>query len=54
MNNNANPPDPVNALYGALEALAAIYEEAGVAPEAARYAALADFECDFGVLSIAA
>jgi hypothetical protein len=60
MNNKTNPPgngnplDPVGALYGALQELAAIYQEAGVPPQAARIAALADFECDFGVLPLAA
>ena len=51
---NGNPADPVGALYGALQALTAIYQEAGVSPQAARIAALADFECDFGVLPLAA
>ncbi|MEI8234315.1 MAG: hypothetical protein WCH57_06475 [Verrucomicrobiota bacterium] len=51
---NADPADPLRALFGALNALTAIYAEAGVPPEAARIAALADFECDFGVLSLAA
>lgn len=59
MNTNPNNPgsldrneflaDPVRALYEALLELIAIYEEAGVPPNAARVAALADFECDFGV-----
>ena len=64
MNNNTNNPgslgrspsqaDPIRALYGALQALTAIYQEAGVSPQAARIAALADLECDFGVLPLAA
>lgn len=64
MNNNANNPgslgrnefqaDPARALFGALQELTAIYQEAGVPPQAARIAALADFECDFGVLPLAA
>lgn len=64
MNNNANNPgslgrnefraDPLGALFGALEELTAIYTEAGVPPQAARFAALADLECDFGVLPLAA
>ncbi len=63
MNKNNNDPgnpgykkkaDPVNALSKVLSKLAAIYEEAGVPPSAARTAALADFECDFGVLPLAA
>jgi hypothetical protein len=60
MKNNTNSPnpgtsaDPVRALYGALQELTAIYQEAGVSPQAARTAALADFECDFGVLPLAA
>ena len=62
MKNNTNSPnpgtsyqaDPVRALYGALQELTAIYQEAGVSPQAARIAALADFECDFGVLPLAA
>lgn len=47
-------PDPLKALSRALNKLTAIYEEAGVPPRAARNAALADFECDFGVLPLAA
>jgi hypothetical protein len=64
MNNKANNPgslgrnenlaDPFGALAGALNALTAAYEEAGVPTEAARTAALADLECDFGVLPLAA
>jgi len=64
MNNNANNPgslgrnellaDPLRALFGTLEELTAIYKEAGVPPQAARIAALADLECDFGVLPLAA
>ena len=64
MNTNANnpgspgrdpfPANPIGALFGALDALTSIYKEAGVPPEAARIAALADFECDFGVLPLAA
>ena len=62
MKNNNNSPgsfdrntaDPVRALYGALQELTSIYQEAGVSPQAARIAALADFECDFGVVSLAA
>ncbi len=49
-----NNTDPVEALYGALDELTAIYEEAGVPPISARSAALADFECDFGLLALAA
>lgn len=64
MNNTANNPgslgrnenlaDPFGALFGALDALTAAYEEAGVPFEAARSAALADLECDFGALPVAA
>ena len=64
MNNNANNPgslgrneilaDPLRALFGALDALTAAHEEAGVPSEAARSAALADLECDFGTLPLAA
>ena len=50
----ANPADPLGALFSALNELTAAYKEAGVPPEAARVAALADFECDFGVLPLAA
>lgn len=46
--------DPVEALFGVLDELTAIYEDAGVPPVAARTAALADFECDFGLLPLAA
>ncbi len=46
--------DPLGALFGALDELTSVYKEAGVPPEAARIAALADFECDFGVLPLAA
>jgi len=64
MNNNTDNPgslgrnrfqaDPVEALYGALQELTAAYQEAGVPPQAARIAALADLQCDFGVLPLAA
>jgi hypothetical protein len=64
MKTNANNPgnpgrnpfraDPIGALFNALEELTSVYKEAGVPPEAARIAALADFECDFGVLPLAA
>ena len=64
MNNTANNPgslgrneteaDPLRALFGALHELTTIYLEVGVPPHAARTAALADFECDFGVLPLAA
>jgi len=64
MNNTANNPgslgrseteaDPLRALFGALHELTSVYLEAGVPPKAARIAALADFECDFGVLPLAA
>jgi len=64
MNNNTNNPgslgrnetqaDPLWALFGALQELTVAYQEAGVPPQAARIAALADFECDFGVLPLAA
>jgi len=64
MNNNGNNPgslgrnellaDPLRALYEAMEELTTIYTEAGVPPKAARIAALADIECDFGVLPLAA
>jgi len=64
MNNNTNNPgslgrndtlaDPLRALFGALDALTTVYLEAGVPAEAARIAALADIECDFGVLPLAA
>lgn len=64
MSNNANDPgnlgrnefraDPLEALFGVLDELTAAYVEAGVPPYAARNAALADFECDFGVLPLAA
>lgn len=47
-------PEPLEALSRVLRKLAAIYEEAGVPPRAARTAALADLECDFGVLPLAA
>ncbi len=47
-------PEALAALSELLNSLAAIYEEAGVPPRAARTAALADFECDFGVLPLAA
>jgi hypothetical protein len=46
--------DPLNALSKVLNELVLIYEEAGVPSPAARIAALADFECDFGVLPLAA
>jgi|GEM_PF-2441192 len=62
MNNNANNPgsldrneflaDPVRALYEALLELIDIYEAVGVPRDAARSAALADFECDFAVLPL--
>jgi len=59
--NNAGSPgrnpfraDPLGALFSALDELTAIYKEAGVPSEAARIAALADFECDFAVLPLAA
>ena len=67
MNTNANNPgnrgrnpfratnaDPLGALFNALDELTAVYAEAGVPPEAARIAALADLECDFAVLPLAA
>ena len=63
MNNKANPgslgrneteADPLWVLFGALHDLTAAYVEAGVPLHAARSAALADFECDFGVLPLAA
>jgi len=64
MNNTANNPgslgrneieaDPLRALFGALQELTSVYLEAGVPPQAARIAALADFQCDFGVLPLAA
>ena len=64
MNNNANNPgslgrnetlaDPFRALFGALDTLTTIYEEAGMPTEAARTAALADLECDFVGLPLAA
>lgn len=47
-------PEALEVLSEVLNSLAAIYEEAGVPPRAARIAALADFECDFGVLPLAA
>lgn len=50
----ATPGDPLGALFNALDELTAVYAEAGVPPEAARVAALADFECDFAVLPLAA
>lgn len=46
--------DPLGALINVLDELTSLYKEAGVPPEAARIAALADFECDFGVLPLAA
>ncbi|MEI7958245.1 MAG: hypothetical protein WCI40_03990 [Verrucomicrobiota bacterium] len=51
---NETEADPLRALFGALAELTSAYEEAGVPPKAARIAALADFECDFGVLPLAA
>ena len=64
MNNKAQNPgslgrkepeaDPLRVLFGALQELTTAYLEAGVPPQAARIAALADFECDFGVLPLAA
>ena len=51
---NETLADPLKALFGALLELTSIYEEAGVPPQAARVAALADLECDFGVLPLAA
>lgn len=54
LNRNPFQADPIRALYGALQELTAIYQEAGVSPQAARTAALADLECDFGVLPLAA
>lgn len=63
MNNTANPgslgrneteADPLRTLFGALHELTNAYLEAGVPLPAARSAALADFECDFGVLPLAA
>jgi len=51
---NETEAEPLRALAGALHALTSIYLEAGVPPHAARSAALADFECDFGVLPLAA
>lgn len=53
-NRNELRANSLEALFGALDELAAAYEEAGVPPHAARSAALADFECDFGVLPLAA
>jgi hypothetical protein len=64
MKHNANDPgnpgrnelwaDPLEALAGVLDELTAAYKEAGVPSHAARSAALADLECDFGVLPLAA
>ena len=51
---NETVADPLRALSGALDELTHVYLEAGVPPHAARIAALADFECDFGVLPLAA
>ncbi|MCX6968028.1 MAG: hypothetical protein NTZ46_09695 [Verrucomicrobia bacterium] len=62
MNNTTNNPGSLGrneteaerALFGALYELTSVYLEAGVPLDAARSAALADFECDFGVVPLAA
>jgi len=51
---NETEANPLRVLAGALHELTTIYLEAGVPPHAARIAALADLECDFGVLPLAA
>jgi hypothetical protein len=46
--------EPSTQLIGVFEALAAIYEEVGLPQKAAREAALADLECSFTTLPLAA
>lgn len=46
--------EPSRQLIGLFEQLSAIYQEVGLAPKSAREAALADLECSFTVLPMAA
>jgi hypothetical protein len=46
--------EPMQRLVSVLETLVAIYQEAGLDSQGARQAALADLECTFTVLALAA